>query len=131
MSEPFLVLINFFLVSLGAILGTSLRLSIINIFESIFNKSFLGVFTVNNIATFLFGILLGLLNRYQFNLSSNPFSLLLGIGFLGSLSTFSSFVMELLEFLIDKKWKQFFIFSSLSITSGILVAFIGYQLSNG
>ena len=131
MSEPFLVLINFFLVSLGAILGTSLRLSIINIFESIFNKSFLGVFTVNNIATFLFGILLGLLNRYQFNLSSNPFSLLLGIGFLGSLSTFSSFVMELLEFLIDKKWKQFFIFSSFSITSGILVAFIGYQLSNG
>ena len=117
-------------ISLGAILGSSLRWFIINRFTSIFNENFIGILTVNNISTFLLGFLLGLFNRYQMNLDSNSFFLFAVIGFLGSLSTFSSFIMELLQFFIDKQWKKFFLFSTLSISAGIFVAFIGYELSN-
>ncbi len=124
------ILFSFILVSLGAILGSSLRWYILNKLEVVFNNTFFAIFSINNIAIFLLGILLGFFNRYQFNLYSNPFFLLFGVGLLGSLSTFSSFIMELLEFLSKKKFKKFFFLSTLSIISGIIVAFLGYELSN-
>ncbi len=129
MSEFLLVCINFFLVSFGAILGSSLRWRLLKNFELILHDSFLGIFIVNNIAIFFLGLLLGFFDRYKFDVDSNSLFLFLSIGFLGSLSTFSSFIMELLELIRYKDWKKFLLYSSLSVSVGLFIAFIGYEFS--
>tara|TARA_Y100001968_G_scaffold316590_1_gene344622 strand:+ start:3491 stop:3886 length:396 start_codon:yes stop_codon:yes gene_type:complete len=128
-SEFLLVCINFFLVSFGAILGSSLRWRLLKNFELILHDSFLGIFIVNNIAIFFLGLLLGFFDRYKFDVDSNSLFLFLSIGFLGSLSTFSSFIMELLELIRYKDWKKFLLYSSLSVSVGLFIAFIGYEFS--
>tara|TARA_Y100001968_G_scaffold330877_1_gene383861 strand:+ start:896 stop:1291 length:396 start_codon:yes stop_codon:yes gene_type:complete len=128
-SELLVFLRGFFLVSFGATLGSFLRFNIVNLFQSRFHESFWGVFAANNIAIFFSAMIFGLFHRYHLDMQSNSFFLLASIGFLGSLSTFSSFIMELLQLLIDREWRTFFLRYNLSIFLGILIAFIGYKLA--
>jgi CrcB protein len=64
----------------------------------------LGTLLVNTVASFCIGILLGI--DYQGFLSSRA-KLLLGTGFCGGLSTFSTFAAETLELLGEKQYLLF------------------------
>ena len=82
------------LVGLGAIPGAWLRLKVVNHFQPMVPKKHWGTFLVNVVACFALGLVLALSETCA---SSSGIALLMGVGFFGSLSTFSTFAVELLN----------------------------------
>ena len=82
------------LIALGAIPGAWLRLKLMNHFVPMVPDKHWGTFAVNVAASFALGLILRLDAA-----SAGPggLNVLLGVGFLGSLSTFSTFVVELIK----------------------------------
>jgi CrcB protein len=83
------------LVALGAVPGAWLRFRIVNHLEPLLPRRHWGTFGVNVIACFALGLLSALHARCA--PSDNRLMLLLGTGFLGGLSTFSTFIAELVQ----------------------------------
>jgi fluoride exporter len=84
---------KFVLVFLGGGLGSVARYWLGLKIQTFSNNNFpLGTFTVNIIASFVLGFIVGLALLKQGNFESQR--LLIGVGFCGGLSTFSAFTME-------------------------------------
>ena len=113
------------LVGLGAIPGAWLRLKVVNHFEPMVPKKHWGTFLVNVIASFALGLVLALVERCS---SSTGIALLMGVGFFGSLSTFSTFVVELLNELRAGHVLAAAALALISIVAGVLAAAAGYGL---
>ena len=120
------------LVALGAVPGAWLRLRVVNHFEPVVPHKHWGTFVVNVSAAFFLGLFSGL-HAYALKACSGvdgtaPMMLLLGVGFFGSLSTFSTFVVELLNTLQSRQFLQFVGLMVFSLVIGLLAAAAGYQL---
>ena len=120
------------LVALGAIPGAWLRLRVVNHFEPVVPHKHWGTFVVNVSAAFFLGLFSGL-HALQLKACSGvdgtaPMMLLVGVGFFGSLSTFSTFVVELLNTLQSRQFLQFVGLMVFSLVVGLLAAAAGYQL---
>ena len=113
------------LVGLGAIPGAWLRLKVVNHFEPMVPKKHWGTFLVNVIASFALGLVLALVERCS---SSTGIALLMGVGFFGSLSTFSTFVVELLNELRAGHVLAASALALISIVAGVIAAAAGYGL---
>ena len=113
------------LVGLGAIPGAWLRLKVVNHFEPMVPKKHWGTFLVNVIASFALGLVLALVERCS---SSTGIALLMGVGFFGSLSTFSTFVVELLNELRAGHVLAAAALALISIVAGLIAAAAGYSL---
>jgi CrcB protein len=83
------------LVALGAVPGAWLRFRIVNHLEPLLPRRHWGTFGVNLIACFTLGLLTALESRC--GPGSERLMLLLGAGFLGGFSTFSTFIAELVQ----------------------------------
>ena len=117
-----------FLISLGAIFGSYLRIKITFLSESLLSKRYFGTLIANLIATFLLSFILTLnLQRDIFNHSLSLF-LMLSVGFLGSLSTFSTLIVELMNNVFYQKWKELSMLFLLSCGGGLLAAFLGFSV---
>jgi len=118
------------LVSLGAVLGVNIRFIMYRKFEKRNISKYSCILLINTFASFLLGLVLSFLPRISFYDLSYRLGLFLIIGFLGSLSTFSTFFYDLFSLLLKLKFcgaiKLFFISSTLGI---IAVAF-GFFLGN-
>ena len=123
------------LVALGAIPGAWLRLRVVNHFEPVVPQKHWGTFAVNVVAAFFLGLFAGLHALQLKNCSSTtaaaPLMLLAGVGFFGSLSTFSTFVIELLNVLQRGKFADFAVLLLSSVVIGLVFAGAGYQLGLG
>ena len=130
MAEPLLLPGQALLVGIGAIPGAWLRLRIVNHFEPIVPRKHWGTFTVNLIAAFALGLVLGLQTsgRCASPAGSSPLMLLIAVGFFGSLSTFSTFAVELLTTLQRRHWGEALLLTLGSILGGLLVGGLGYGL---
>ena len=120
------------LVALGAVPGAWLRLRVVNHFEPGVPHKHWGTFVVNVSAAFFLGLFSGL-HALQLKACSGvdgtaPMMLLVGVGFFGSLSTFSTFVVELLNTLQSRQFLQFVGLMVFSLVIGLLAAAAGYQL---
>ena len=120
------------LVALGAIPGAWLRLRVVNHFEPVVPHKHWGTFVVNVSAAFFLGLFSGL-HALQLTACNGvdgtaPMMLLVGVGFFGSLSTFSTFVVELLNTLQSRQVLQFLGLMVFSLVIGLLAAAGGYQL---
>ena len=120
------------LVALGAVPGAWLRLRVVNHFEPVVPHKHWGTFVVNVSAAFFLGLCSGL-HALQLKACSGvdgtaPMMLLVGVGFFGSLSTFSTFVVELLNTLQSRQFLQFVGLMVFSLVIGLLAAAAGYQL---
>ena len=113
------------LVGLGAIPGAWLRLKAVNHFEPMVPKKHWGTFLVNVIASFALGLVLALQESCS---ASTGIALLIGVGFFGSLSTFSTFVVEVLNELRAGHVLAAAVLALISILAGVLAAAAGYGL---
>ena len=113
------------LVGLGAIPGAWLRLKTVNHFEPMLPKKHWGTFAVNVIACFGLGLVVAL---HQSCSAKTALVLLIGVGFFGSLSTFSTFAVELLNELRAGRPFVAVVLAMASIAAGLCAAAAGYGL---
>ncbi|MYY64863.1 fluoride efflux transporter CrcB [Lactobacillus salivarius] len=108
-------------VALGAGLGASVRYLMTQVLK---NRT-----RVFPWATFIINITGALLLGFLHNKStSSHILLLLGTGFLGGYTTFSTFQVELVTLVNNRKQKMMLIYLLLTVICGILAAYCGYWL---
>ncbi|HET6871542.1 MAG TPA: CrcB family protein [Sporolactobacillaceae bacterium] len=107
------------LVSAGAFFGAIARFG----FGNRWNKGHFpwGTFAVNLIGSFLLGLIYG-------SGASRSWVLILGTGFMGSFTTFSTFKLENLELALKKNWISWMSYSFLTYAGGLLLAWLGLHL---
>ena len=111
---------NLVLLSLGGAFGAMARYKLGAIILSHKKHTFpLGTFLINISGALLLGILCGL------NLSDNPY-LLLGDGFCGAFTTFSTFAVESVRLIQGKAVKKSILFIMLSVSVGLVCFVAGY-----
>ena len=122
-------LIYIFIIAAGSVLGANLRFIMLSKFSSInLNKSKRLLF-INLVASFILGISLSSSNAINSQIHRETFILFL-IGFSGSLSTFSSFINDLFNLSIKKKYKDAAIIILLSLFLGLISISFGLFLGN-
>ncbi len=117
---------NLILVFIGGGIGSMLRFLISKINYSNLNFP-MGTLFVNLLGSFLIGLIIGY--GLKNNNLNNPEFIFLITGFCGGFTTFSAFSAESLQMLNSGSYNYFFIYSSITIIGGILIAFIGYSLT--
>ena len=113
---------TFVLVAAGGFLGAVSRFYLSGYIQSKHTHSFpLGTFIINQLGSFLLGLLLGL------NTSSQTF-FFLGTGFMGAFTTFSTFELEAVELIRKGNGKLALFYLSGSVALGLSLAALGYWL---
>ena len=113
------------LVAIGAVPGAWLRFRVVNHLEPMLPRKHWGTFTVNVIACFALGLVAALVSRCGLD---QRLGLLLATGFLGSLSTFSTFSVELLQGLRAGLPKEVALLALGSVVAGVLAVFAGVAI---
>ncbi len=83
-----------------------------------------GTFTINVLGSLLLGVVLGLA-------APQPAALLLGTGFCGGFTTFSTFGFETVRLLEEGSGVAALLNVTASLAVGMLAAFAGWQLGQG
>lgn len=113
------------LICLGSILGTLLRYTSALAFNEITAMFPWGTLLVNLVGGFLMGIVMG----FSFSNIAMPESIRLGIivGFLGSLTTFSSFSGEVTSLLLAHNYFKGIVLIMLHVMGSLMMTFIGIR----
>ena len=114
------------LVAIGAVPGAWLRFRVVNHFEPIIPRKHWGTFGVNVIACFALGLLVSL--EQSCAQASSRMLLLLGTGFLGSFSTFSTFMAEVFAVLRARAWGETLGLLASSVLGGLLAMELGLAI---
>ncbi len=112
------------IVSLGAMFGASLRFLISLVLNPLVTFLAFGTLISNYLGCFIIGLLLAIFAHFPE--ISPRWKLLLVTGFLGSLTTFSSFSAEVFQYLNSSKWLQGFGIISLHLIGGLVCTVIGF-----
>ena len=119
-----------FFVSIGSILGANIRFRFHNKLEKLrLRKGFL-ILTINTFASFLLGLLLSIIDKFKPFIYSDQLVLFFSIGFLGSLSTFSSFVYDLFDLCMHLNFLRALKLCMISVSFGIISFAFGFFLVN-
>ncbi|MFC0117414.1 fluoride efflux transporter CrcB [Pseudoalteromonas xiamenensis] len=114
-------------IAVGGASGACLRYFISEITIKLLGKGFpFGTLLVNILGSFLMGILVGLLEKQVVSVS--PTKTLIGIGFLGALTTFSTFSMDSLLLLQQGQFFKMALNIVLNVSVCITVAWLGLTL---
>lgn len=121
---------NFFLVFVGGGLGAAVRF-LVTTAAARWAAFPLGTLAVNAGGSFLMGLVMGaiLLLTEKYGLIAEPLRLLLAVGFLGGLTTFSSFSFETLLLLKGGSYLLALYSVALQLFAGLLLAALGMALA--
>ncbi len=108
------------MVILGAAIGAPARFLVDQYFKKFTDKP-VGTFTVNILGSFLIGLTFS---------STEHWHDLLAIGFAGSFTTWSTFIIDLYLGYELKKYKVISINLVASLVIGLLAAYFGYKLAS-
>jgi len=114
------------LVALGAVPGAWLRFRLVNHLEPMLPRKHWGTFGVNLIACLALGLIVGL--GADCGSSVKRLLLLMGTGFLGSFSTFSTFIAELHVALAARHWREALLLVGGSVLGGLVAIKTGMLL---
>ena len=115
------------LVFIGGGVGSSLRYLISKFSNDYLNSFTLGTFIVNILGCFLLGFIIGISFKNTY-LTQNQ-ALLLGTGFCGGFTTFSTFASENHSLLKSGDLFQFSVYTLGSVGIGIIAVAIGFWLA--
>ena len=128
-----ITLINFqdiLLVSIGAVFGANSRFIIYQKLKEInINENFI-ILLINISSSFLLGLFISVFSKLVFFNFSSQIVLFFLIGFLGSLSTFSTFVYDLFDSFIKLKFFRALKLFALSFSLGIIAVALGALVGN-
>lgn len=120
---------NIVAIFIGGGLGAVLRYTISYLSKTIFQMPILGTFAVNLIGCFLIGYIFGVtLDKFQ--TISPVLKLFITVGFLGGLTTFSTFSLEGFELIKNGKLLAALLYIGSSCILGLLLVSAGYFLAN-
>lgn len=109
--------------AIGAFCGAISRFAVSQWMKTFWKHEFpLATFLINVFGSFLLGLVIG-------SHLDTTWTLLLGTGFLGSFTTFSTFKIETLQLLQDGNRKILAFYLACSYGFGILAAFFGITLT--
>jgi CrcB protein len=114
------------MVALGAVPGAWLRFRVVDHLAPVLPRRHWGTFGVNVIACFALGLIVGL--EDSCGAAARRTLLLLGTGFLGSFSTFSTFSAELRAELVQRHWREAGLLVVGSVAGGLLAMVTGLSL---
>ena len=121
-------LINYLSIGIGAVLGVNLRFLIISRFWLSINRKEIKVLIINTFSSFLLGFSMAFIISETSQNYSQFYKLFL-VGFIGSLSTFSSFIYELFKLSLKKKFKDLIYLIIFSILLSLVFFYLGYLIS--
>ena len=121
---------NILVVGLGGFFGAIARFLISGWVQNLFSKSVFpfGTLSVNMLGCLVIGLLFGL-SQYLGDVLTPRGKLLLITGFLGALTTFSTFGHETFELIQDNEILLAFANVGIQIVFGLFAVWIGYYLS--
>jgi CrcB protein len=117
------------LIFLGGGMGSVLRYLISSHFNSSETQLYLGTFLVNVIGCLILGFVIGISLKNSW--LTGETTLLLGAGFCGGFTTFSTFSVEMHALLRVGNYSMFFVYMASSILVGVLCVMLGLWLSRG
>ncbi|MDP4083693.1 MAG: fluoride efflux transporter CrcB [Bacillota bacterium] len=110
------------LVACGGFFGAIARFGVSNFVKKKYSTVFpAATLFVNLLGSFLLGLIIG-------NNLGESWRYLLGTGFMGAFTTFSTFNLENIQLLQKRNWKIPLLYITISYTFGILLAFLGFRL---
>lgn len=110
------------LVGIGGFFGAISRLWVSQFISKWFVSGFpAATLVINLIGSLFLGIMVG-------SGMEGSLFMLLGTGFMGAFTTFSTFKLEAIQLQVDKRKKEFILYNVLSYGGGILFAFLGIEL---
>ncbi|MED4312248.1 fluoride efflux transporter CrcB [Heyndrickxia coagulans] len=116
------MVLNGIFIAIGAFFGAVSRFSLSRWINRAFPAKFpLATFFINLSGSFMLGLLFG-------TGAGSSWRLLLGTGFLGAFTTFSTFKLENIQLQADKKYHILVPYLVLSYLFGIAMAFLGILL---
>ena len=120
-------MINLIYVASGGAIGAVLRYLTSNFYKFYFPNFPIGTLFINFIGSFLIGILASNLESRGTSYIFIKYFLIIGI--LGSFTTFSTFSLETIQLVNDKKLFLSLVYIFLSISLCILGAFFGFNIN--
>ncbi|WP_040209302.1 fluoride efflux transporter CrcB [Neobacillus jeddahensis] len=110
------------LVGIGGFFGAIARFSGSQVINKRITSSIpIATLSINLLGSFLLGLLFGMgINKSAL--------LLLGTGFMGAFTTFSTFKLEGIQLHISQQKKAFLMYTTISYGGGILLAFLGLEI---
>ena len=118
------MIINVLLICIGGFLGSISRYKLsLHLNRQFPNKVPFGTLFVNLLGSFLLGFIIG---RYD----SEHIHFLLGTGFMGAFTTYSTFNLEAVQLLQGNKKISAITYLSLTYFLGIACAFLGFFIGN-
>ncbi len=117
------------LVSIGGVLGSVVRLYLLQELETFLPTRYWRTCVINTVASFGLGFLVSIHQQMQLLTEDSSIFFLIGVGFLGSMSTFSSFILEVFQYLLNNSWVKAILLTALSISLGLSAAAVGFKLA--
>ena len=116
------------LVSFGAILGVNSRYIIYKKLEKNNIRKIYIILIINTFSSFCLGLFLSLIQKISSLNLYDELVLFFSIGFLGSLSTFSTLAYDLFDLFIKLKFNMMFNLFFISLGLGIIALALGFLL---
>jgi CrcB protein len=111
-------------------LGSISRYLTGQLFNRYFSTHFpVGTLVINIVGAFLIGLIIGMGDKYRW--FTEPWHFFLAVGFCGSFTTYSTFAYENYSLIREGHLLTLFLYISISLIVGILLAWGGYILVNG